>query len=133
MIFILTNSNNQLEYFIHRFNTSHAGNLDHMLTIGKTIHDDIFNLLFMEEKLQEKILLITIQPKNKDCQNLFSLSKNSKLLINKLLFESECIANGHENFLLNSLNRFFVRQLIFIKSLNLRKKLENHFTRQNQL
>jgi hypothetical protein len=121
-LFIFTNSFDELKDFKNKLNSSDIP----ILKIGKSFQDDIFNIIFLEEKLKYKIILLTIKYDDVNHEKLFHLSNNSNLLMRKLLDENRS-ANGKKS-LVDSINYFLLGILVYVKCFILRKKLEFRFT-----
>jgi hypothetical protein len=121
-LFIFTNSIEELKDFKNKLNSSDIP----ILKIGKSFQDDIFNMIFLEEKLKYKIILLTIKYDDVNHEKLFQLSKNSNLLMEKLLEENK--SPKVEKSLVDSINYFLLGILVYVKSFILRKKLELRFT-----
>ena len=126
-ILIFTNSHAELEDFKIKLNSSDIP----ILKIGKSFCDDIFNLIFLEEKLKSKIIFLTIDYHDKNNQKIFQLSKNTNLLLKKLLDKDDKSTRVNKS-IVHLINNYLLGSLVSIESFILRKKLERHFIRRRR-
>lgn len=96
------------------------------IKIGKSYHDDIINLLFLDERLIKKTILLTIVYENNN-QKIIQLTKNFDLLWKKIFYDQKKNSNNDKNSLIRSINNHLLDRLISVKSYFLKIKFERRF------
>ena len=94
------------------------------LRIGKTEFDDVLNLLFIDERLKEKVVLISSHAQSQSI-NQIPLVDDENRLLKRILAENGSVLDSEAIF--SSLKRSILSILISIKLFFLKRSLKKRF------